>query len=65
MPGTLVVKALLLLGSLGMAFLAVSYLYRRQLSWAAYCFWGLLAVALPVLGPFLVIVSRPGRWRAL
>jgi hypothetical protein len=65
MPGTLVVKALLLLGSLGMAFLAVYYLYRRQLNWAAYCFWGLLAIALPVLGPFLVIVSRPGRWRAL
>jgi hypothetical protein len=63
MPGAVVVKGLLLLGSLGMAYLAVYYLYRRQLSWAAYCFWGLLAIVLPVLGPFLVIVSRPGRWR--
>jgi hypothetical protein len=48
-----------------MAFLAVFYLRRRQLTWEAYCFWGLLTIVLPVLGPFLVIVSRPGRWRVL
>ena len=65
MPGAVVVKALLLISILAMAFLAVHYLRRRQLSWAAYCFWGLLAIVLPVLGPFLVIVSRPGKWRAL
>ena len=65
MPAALVVKVILLLSILAMAFLAFHYLRRRQLSWAAYCFWGLLAIVLPVLGPFLVIVSRPGRWRAL
>jgi hypothetical protein len=65
MPVVVVLKAVLVITILAMAFLAVFYLRRRQLSWAAYCFWGLVALVLPVLGPFLVIVSRPGKWRAL
>jgi hypothetical protein len=65
MPVAVVLKAILVVTVLAMAFLAVFYLRRRQLSWAAYCFWGLVAIALPVLGPFLVIASRPGKWRAL
>jgi hypothetical protein len=65
MPGAVVLKAVLIITILAMAFLAVFYLRRRQLSWAAYCFWGLVAIILPVLGPFLVIVSRPGKWRTL
>jgi hypothetical protein len=65
MPVAVVLKAILVITVLAMAFLAVFYLRRRQLSWAAYCFWGLVAIVLPVLGPFLVIVSRPGKWRAL
>jgi len=65
MPVAVVLKAVLVITILAMAFLAVFYLRRRQLSWAAYCFWGLVALVLPVLGPFLVIVSRPGKWRAL
>jgi membrane-bound metal-dependent hydrolase YbcI (DUF457 family) len=65
MPGAVIMKAVLLVNILAMAFLAVFYLRRRQLGWAAYFFWGLLAIVLPVLGPFLVIASRPGRWRAL
>jgi hypothetical protein len=65
MPVAVVVKAILLVSMLAMAFLAFQYLRRRQLSWAGYCFWGLLAIVLPVLGPFLVIASRPGRWRSL
>ena len=64
MPVPVLIKVVLLLTILAMAFLAFFYLRRRQLPWAAYCFWGLLAMVLPVLGPFLVIVSRPGRWRA-
>jgi hypothetical protein len=32
------------------------------MSWAAYFGWGFLALLLPVLGPFLVIVNRPGEW---
>jgi len=65
MPVAVVLKAVLVITILAMAFLAVFYLRRRQLSWAAYCFWGLVAIVLPVLGPFLVIVSRPGKWRTL
>ena len=65
MPVAVVLKAVLVITILAMAFLSVFYLRRRQLSWAAYCFWGLVALVLPVLGPFLVIVSRPGKWRAL
>ena len=65
MPVAVLLKAVLIITILAMAFLAVFYLRRRQLSWSAYCFWGLVAIVLPVLGPFLVIVSRPGKWRAL
>ncbi len=65
MPVAVVLKAILVITILAMAFLAAFYLRRRQLSWAAYCFWGLVAISLPVLGPFLVIASRPGKWRAL
>jgi chromate transport protein ChrA len=65
MAGAVIMKAVLLVNILAMVFLAIFYLRRRQLGWAAYCFWGLLAIVLPVLGPFLVIASRPGRWRAL
>lgn len=65
MPVAEILKAVLLIYILAMVFLAIYYLRRRQLSWAAYCFWGLLAIVLPVLGPFLVIVSRPGKWRTL
>ena len=43
-----------------LAFLGIFYLRGRQLSWQGYIFWGMLAVLIPVLGPFIVILSRPG-----
>ena len=46
---------------LGMSLLATFYLRRRQLSLLAYAGWGLLALLLPLMGPFLVIWLRPGR----
>ena len=46
-----------------MALLAVLYLRQRRLSWAAYCAWGLLALLLPAVGPFLVILAHPGQKR--
>lgn len=46
-----------------MALLAVVFLSQRRLEWRAYCAWGLLAVLVPLLGPFLVVVYRPGTWR--
>ena len=42
---------------------AVLYLRQRKLSTLAFVLWGTLALVLPVLGPFLVIVSRPGKSR--
>lgn len=44
----------------GMVMMAVLYLRQRKLSTTAFVLWGLLALVLPVLGPFLVIVARPG-----
>jgi membrane-bound metal-dependent hydrolase YbcI (DUF457 family) len=43
-----------------MTFLAAMFLRQRRLSLRAYLAWGLLAVLLPVLGPYLVIAARPG-----
>ena len=41
--------------------LAIFYLRRCQLNFGAYTLWGLFALLVPVLGPFLVILSRPGK----
>ena len=46
---------------LGMALLAVFYLRRRELSLLAYAGWGLLALLIPLIGPFLVLWFRPGK----
>lgn len=40
--------------------LAIFYLRRCQLRFSAYTLWGLFALLLPVLGPFVVILARPG-----
>jgi hypothetical protein len=44
----------------GMVVIAVAYLRQRKLSTTAFLLWGLLALLLPVLGPYLVIASQPG-----
>lgn len=44
----------------GMVMISISYLRQRKLSTLAFLLWGLLALMLPVLGPYLVIASRPG-----
>ena len=48
-----------------MPLLAVLFLRGRQSTVYEYLLWGLLALLLPVLGPYLVIVSRPGQVRQL
>ncbi len=53
-------RMLLFVGLLGMALLALFYLRQRRLTLAAYLLWGLVAVMIPLLGPFLVIWLRPG-----
>lgn len=45
---------------IGMMVLAVFYLRRRVMPGISYLLWGLLAVSLPILGPYLVIAARPG-----
>ncbi len=46
---------------LGTALLAVLFLRRRTLSLAAYTFWGLFALLVPLVGPFTVLYLRPGQ----
>ena len=45
---------------LSMAVLAAFFLRRRNLSLLEYALWGLIAILLPAVGPFLVIWMRPG-----
>lgn len=40
--------------------LAVLFLRQRKLSTLGYLMWGLLALFIPILGPYLVIAARPG-----
>ena len=48
----------LLVGTLvGMYLLAMLYLRRQPLSLGRYTFWGLFALLVPALGPFLVIAA--------
>ncbi|UCH59929.1 MAG: hypothetical protein JSV61_00220 [Anaerolineales bacterium] len=47
---------------LGMALLSVFYLRKRALTYLEYLGWGLLIILVPLLGPFLVIYLRPGRF---
>lgn len=53
---------LLLAGFLvAMYILAILYLRRRNLTLGEYAFWELLALFVPALGPFMVILARPGK----
>jgi hypothetical protein len=56
------IRTILLVDIVTMSLLAVVYLRQRRMDWMAYCAWGLLALLVPVLGPFLVIANRPGQW---
>lgn len=55
------IRLALLMCILGMAFLAAFFLRGRQLTLPVYACWGLLALLLPIIGPFLVIWIHPGR----
>ena len=57
-----VVRTILLVDIVAMALLALFYLRQRRMSWTSFCYWCLVAVGIPVLGPFLVIANRPGEW---
>jgi hypothetical protein len=51
----------LLVVELAMLLLAFFYLRRRQLNPLQRLLWVLLALAVPLIGPFLVIALRPGQ----
>jgi hypothetical protein len=56
----------LLAGSLvAMYVLAMFFLRRRPLSLGQLTAWGLFALLVPALGPFLTILSRPGSVRRI
>jgi len=59
-----IMRTLLLIVIAGMLFLAVAYLSQRKLTPIAFCGWSLLALVLPILGPIIVILSRPGKSRS-
>lgn len=59
-----VMRFLLGLCMFGMMLLAAFYLRRRELTLVEYAAWGLLAVCVPLVGPFLVILNHPGRLKA-
>ena len=53
-------QVLLLLVILALYVLALLYLRRRGLNPARFAFWALLALFVPVLGPFIVFAAQPG-----
>jgi hypothetical protein len=56
-------RLLLAVCQLGMALLAILSLRQRKLPMAAYIGWGLLAILLPLVGPFVVLLLHPGESR--
>jgi energy-converting hydrogenase Eha subunit H len=58
-----IMRLFLFLCLLGMPLLAAMFLRRRRLSLSAYFGWGLLILLVPLIGPFLVILTRPGKQR--
>lgn len=62
-PAAHLLRILLVSCALGMLFLAAFFLRSRKLSTLAYLGWGVVAILLPVLGPFLVIWKSPGKKR--
>jgi hypothetical protein len=53
-------RLLLVLFLLAMFVLALLYLRRRPLTRLEFAAWGLFALLVPALGPFLVILAKPG-----
>jgi hypothetical protein len=56
-----IMRAILGAGILGMALLAIFYLRQRRMALREYLAWGLLAIFVPLFGPFWVIYTHPGQ----
>ena len=52
--------AVLVISLIAMYLLAMTYLHRRPVTIGQFVAWGLFALFVPALGPFIVIASRPG-----
>lgn len=46
-----------------LALLAIFYLRQRSMAWWEYLLWGMVAVFIPLIGPFVVMIIRPGKKR--
>jgi len=55
-----ILRLILIIVAIAMALLALFYLRRRHLSIFAALLWALLALVVPLVGPFLVIFLQPG-----
>lgn len=65
LPDPDIIRALLAVCLLGMFVLAVFFLRGRRLSRRGMILWGLLALCIPGIGPFLVILACPGQSRTM
>ncbi len=54
-------RFLLVLCILAMVMLSAFFLRQRRLAPLAYAAWGLCAILIPIVGPFIVIWMRPGQ----
>jgi hypothetical protein len=57
-------RLLLLLFLFASYALAVFYLSRRSLTRLQFATWALVALLIPLLGPFIVFVTHPGQRRS-
>jgi len=57
---TATLRLLLLLLIFVLYAMAIIYLSRRFLSPLHFAFWGLFALVIPILGPFIVFLAEPG-----
>jgi heme/copper-type cytochrome/quinol oxidase subunit 4 len=58
-----IIRLLLALVMIGMALLALFYMRQRKLTGWQTTRFALLAICVPLLGPFLVIICQPGKPR--
>lgn len=56
-----ILRVVLAVCLIAMYVLAMLYLRRRKMSLAQFIAWGLFALFVPALGPFLLLLSRPGQ----
>ncbi len=56
----IIMLALLAIYAVSAFVLALFYMRYRRLTRAEFALWGMLALLVPVFGPFFVIAARPG-----